>query len=539
MNVVEIKSSEAGGLTAFFARHSDPTLPRIDHPYYRSGAHQGLCHIYHQYPEEFVAPCNFLWPRGGENRLWLIVHPAAIDEVVSLLDSDQGMEPSIRLGTLTIVTAVSHQIIDDVAMFQVRGSRSHAVLNTVLQTENPTWRALNNLRSPSCLEPGAVIGLDALDPRLSSPKFTPAANGKEVIADDSVLVKWPAEASLSRLFDAEVRSKVEPRSSNAINVAKSETAFPGSSLPPREDGKDLFPVLIIQSSSLPVCLGADIRRRPETSEGYNVLLPKAFAVPVWHALVMAGCRLGGLLDLHDHSFECSIPYFPFDAPDCDAYGECTEKTEAKLSEEHQKRPPAKRPDFSDLIAYKISPFVAKFPCLFGGEQPWVLRGAWVGRLVERLGPGTPSDFDAQCGQVFGELTSRDGSTFPWKRALLCVRLRMTGKGSLQHYSLLYGQLTEEVVKPKKHPALPDFEDLEAINEEDEFFSPSEAVEITPERKERLLGFTTSGRFSFYQGRPMAIGFVSLERFLSYSREHMWLRSPHCTHLRQCDVDLLF
>lgn len=78
--------------------------------------------------------------------------------------------------------------------------------------------------------------------------------------------------------------------------------------------------------------------------GWDIILPSAWAQPVWLSLVMWGARAGGLREMDSVRFESDQQ--PFLLPDTEA-GRTEEKTlSSTFSDKFFKLPPNKRPNYN-------------------------------------------------------------------------------------------------------------------------------------------------------------------------------------------------
>lgn len=110
-----------------------------------------------------------------------------------------------------------------------------------------------------------------------------------------------------------------------------------------------IPVIIIQrpGASKP----SDVRSHDTISgqgSGFDILLPKGWAMPFWLGFVYRGARCGGLKELESVAYECRSLLFPNDFPDTKAGLEFELEQEKECVEKYNRVPPAKRVNYTKL-----------------------------------------------------------------------------------------------------------------------------------------------------------------------------------------------
>lgn len=77
-------------------------------------------------------------------------------------------------------------------------------------------------------------------------------------------------------------------------------------------------------------------------------MPSGWAMSFWIALVYRGASTGGLQEAQTIALEQGVPFFPNDFPDTPAGEEYLAKIQEDGEAQYNKRPPAKRPNYSKL-----------------------------------------------------------------------------------------------------------------------------------------------------------------------------------------------
>ncbi|TRY83315.1 hypothetical protein DNTS_006040 [Danionella cerebrum] len=155
----------------------------------------------------------------------------------------------------------------------------------------------------------------------------------------------PAHCSQSTLWDASVRDHVTRSrpSEQDLNRMKSEQLVPGSSLCVSSVP---VPVLLVHQPGRQ-CTSMSVSGKEQAGwgSGWDLLLPKGWAMAFWIPLVYRGVRVGGIRLSLKHFEFMGRPHFPQDYPDCPAGDLFLSEQEAELIEQYKRRPPSKRTNF--------------------------------------------------------------------------------------------------------------------------------------------------------------------------------------------------
>ena len=338
------------------------------------GAPRELCctlHWWRRWPSATIAPVRLLpcaaAANGGRRAVWVFVHEAAALQARSALEHAIGLAlaaraadaagapPALALGASTL----------PVVRFQLRGPQSHALLRRALAlapgaAAEAAWRALAPLASPAALPPRAILGVDALHPHAAPTPAPPPTSASphrrrappppppppqpaaadaaaEARALRSLLLRWPAHLAASPLY------------------GRVDDAAAGGALP----------LLLVQEP--PAALDGGGALRGGFGSGWDIIAPRHAARALWAALVLAGGRAIGQLELRAIALHEERPLFPYDAPDTLAGSHHAAADGADRRNAHARRPPSRRPNYAKLGV--AQPFACDWPSLLGLPPP--------------------------------------------------------------------------------------------------------------------------------------------------------------------------
>lgn len=179
------------------------------------------------------------------------------------------------------------------------------------------------------------------------------------------------------------------------------------------------------------------------------------------SFVYAGCMIGGLVERRNQHREVGVPSFPEHFGNtCRAGKEWEEIKAAEEKARWEKKPPAKRPQYSALGTG--SPWVPDWTAVLGGPdeeatmngsalptRPWLVTGPirpFIKAICERAeGPQATllkavNAFRQQRGSPTLPLADAEGL---YSTALLHVRLEVEGRGSPGDMAIIYGLSPDE------------------------------------------------------------------------------------------------
>ena len=101
--------------------------------------------------------------------------------------------------------------------------------------------------------------------------------------------------------------------------------------------------------------------------GWDIIAPRHAARALWAALVLAGGRAIGQLELRAIALHEERPLFPYDAPDTLAGSHHAAADGVDRRNAHARRPPSRRPSYAKLGV--AQPFACDWPSLLGLPPP--------------------------------------------------------------------------------------------------------------------------------------------------------------------------
>ncbi|XP_045471264.1 ribonucleases P/MRP protein subunit POP1 [Harmonia axyridis] len=229
-----------------------------------------------------------------------------------------------------------------------------------IEQQQKYWTELKEVSSTSYLSPHIIVPIIMHDPRLSSP--TVRTKSQQIFSLNLEVNCSLPESTLSPLWDENLRRKINSSkiSNSEVSKIRSECLIPGSDL--TEMGYPVPLILIQRPGSREDNVGY--------SSGWDIILPSAWAQPLWISLIMWGARSGGLKEYIHNNFEMGKLDLLF--PDTPA----GQKEEDSISEDHIKKffrkPPNRRTNFSKFNI--ASPFKFNWKLLIEN---------WLGKEIEK------------------------------------------------------------------------------------------------------------------------------------------------------------
>ncbi|KAK9709281.1 Ribonucleases P/MRP protein subunit pop1 [Basidiobolus ranarum] len=514
---IQLSGSEKG-ITQILNSLTDPNGPSAGGIRFSTGKRQCSTFLYKfmSYPSAAICPGTLVWRPVAEDPeerfVWMWVHPSTYDESYeTVMDAIE----QLKLSKDVIV----QDLRDELVQFELTGPRSQALLDAVFSVSNESpsaeaWKKMSYLRSTSSLPPGIVLGLVVDDPRLKFPQKVNSRSGDILPEADSnlnqLLSEWPDNVAASDIWSAEIRKKLisEMASEAQLNERRNNNLIPGTKLKAQSSDAKI-PILLIQRNGL--TSSADSLSSPEWSNGWNLIIPSGWGMAFWKSFIFAGARFGGLRERYAMHFEAGLPCFPYDYPGTKAYREYSDQQKAKSEEVFNRKPPAKRPNYEKL---KIEhPFEAPFHLLVGSKQPtskdklWILRGKKAMNLLQSgfEESNVNTSFDIINKNLLENVVSA-GETRCIKldeapdaqRAVVCVRIKMLDRGAPGSHSLIYVPSDSDYDTWNKYLSL----------KKKEQFARENPIPNSVPSSESIIGYITSGQYSFTQGHGFAIGCCS-------------------------------
>lgn len=332
------------------------------------------------------------------------------------------------------------------------------------------------------------------------------------------------------------------------------------------DEEARVPVIIIQrpgETSLTTPRGHD----PCIGQGsgFDIVLPKGWAMPLWLALVYRGARCGGLNELENVAHESRTVLFPNSYPDTKAGAEQEIEKEKELVEKYNRVPPAKRVNYTKLNT--ISPFRCPWECLIieldkmvseasvhskhiasgsgdtanldnvkgnvndkalGEQIFFVLRSAKTLRQLERLCNSEKSQTNKGASQITVD-TVLDSN---FNKALIPVRLEVNHRGCPGQFSMIcipskgdlnklekdknYGgpleppspdPVLEKKAKLKKEMKEKGIKKKVEVDRTLKMLSEKDNIKVNAVSR-KVIGYMSSGGYTFGKGNAGGLGFVA-------------------------------
>ena len=209
-------------------------------------------------------------------------------------------------------------------------------------------------------------------------------------------------------------------------------------------------------------------------------VPSVCIILLW--LFVSDSLFLGLRDVRRFHTEASIPFFPFDFPDTPAYQAMVNQDALEKAAKHARTPAGKRVNFEKLGI--SSPFIAPWNSLLQADVFYVLRGSRVQQLL-------PSTHRVQRSAVLQpsvrlQWVPRSPSARLDSSILVRVAIKMARRGSPMEHAMIYAIRQS---------------DLSAYHSASDWYGTELHDDHT------VVGYLTSGIFSFIRGRGSGVGFV--------------------------------
>ncbi|XP_063707561.1 ribonucleases P/MRP protein subunit POP1 [Culicoides brevitarsis] len=290
---------------------------------------------------------------------------------------------------------------DTINRFRLTGPLSHAVLFKALKNyenssnseqnswfndfskQNPAfkkshkaqvkyWQSLDQVTSPSELDPFIVIALNVIDPRLNrAPKRMKALPTLDTgFVMNGPPRELPKSLPESPLWSSEVRTRVlsDMLTTHEINQKRSKEVLVPGEAANFENSLQPVPLIVIQRPG-----NQDFGKKIGLGSGYDVIVPVGYGLSVWLNLIAAGARAGGVKETLSFRKEFSRECFE---PDSVAGKKEADRVQRELLLKYFKKPPNHRINYTKLAIAK--PFKAPWKQLLedwdNKEENWhVLR----------------------------------------------------------------------------------------------------------------------------------------------------------------------
>ncbi|ORY32347.1 POP1-domain-containing protein [Neocallimastix californiae] len=512
----------------------DLSISSITSNRYIKGNKLGNSKIYEfkKYPFNTIAPITFLWKAIKNNEvdykrtLWLWVHPSSCQDIINEIENSKNF--------LKISDVKVDLMKDEIIMFQLAGPRSHAILQETLNlcninTENikinedahKIWENLKFLRTPSSLPAGVVLGLTVHDPRLSNfkkmEKRISEISEKDQNEINKICNKWPDNVAFSSIWDGELRKSLNNNkcTEDSLNKRRNESLIPGTPLEPLENDSKI-PILLAQRGATNYIISND-KQSKELLYGWNLYIPKGWAMAFFKPLVFAGARVIGLNNIYELYFESSISCYPYDYIETKSYKNYIDQKAKKEEEIYNRKPISKRPNYLKLGI--MSPFKPPFEAYLSMIKQqsqiddslslWVLNTPKLINLIIEEAKIESKSIEDLNDKLYSEIKNQydshniDISIDEIKRnnsiinGFIRVSIDILGKGVINDNSIIYLSTKNEYNKwlNSKKKNKEDNSSIYNIGE----FPPSTSI----------IGFVTTGHYSLNNAHAKAIGCCSI------------------------------
>ncbi|KAJ6557418.1 NUC188 domain-containing protein [Mycena vulgaris] len=487
-------------------------------------------------------PAKSTDPDAVPRTVWIRSHPATSETVFAALRASASLAldaarkaapPGAQIDEIGIEL---EDLSGQLNAFEIMGPKSNQVLKGALspvsqdsrEDFNKFWASMTDLQTSGSIPRSMIIGFKVLDPRL---KFPPK-NAKPSAAPASPVIIPSATVAQSDLWEESTRASLrKPRyKKKDLDERRSKNLVPGTTLSPlRQD--DRVPVLLIQRS---------VERGASSSDpalhGWTLLLPAGWSMPFFSSLTFTGTRVGGQRERQVQAFEAGTGYFPRDYPLCATYDAFVSERETEERARWERTPPAKRANYARLGTR--SPWRADWGVVLGIEaptnaplvptqreagdgtvavQPWLLRGPAVRKLIAGLqAAGPPSRSAVLADELNGLRRKRTMAPLaPTPIALLqgaLVRVRITPctRGKPQDLAIIYAVDDAEARMWSKMPR--------RSHTADEEYPDEVALSETQPPQTSIIGYVTTGNYSLSHGEGLAVGAMTLLRFLELGEQ---------------------
>ncbi|OWF43056.1 ribonucleases P/MRP protein subunit POP1-like isoform X2 [Mizuhopecten yessoensis] len=250
--------------------------------------------------------------------------------------------------TLQVADMLPQAGSSDLWWHQLYGRDHMAIAHT---QQRQFWNEVTKCRSPGELTPHLVLGLTVRDPRILMPDIrTKATETQEVESDSCAMSEAPVpDVSLSAIWDQTVRSNVKQTklTDQKLNHLKSDHLIPGTPLDLGEK-ESKIPIILIQTPGVRSRSNGQRSTAPSYGSGWDIVIPAGWSMAFWVAFNYRCARAGGLRESESLAHEQGVLHFPQGYPDTVVGREDETNLCHQLMDTYNKKPPAKRPNYTKL-----------------------------------------------------------------------------------------------------------------------------------------------------------------------------------------------
>lgn len=521
---------------------------------------------------KIIGDICFMWRPVDEEgdlrtkrKLWLWVHSAYLKQTCDCLiqlfnlefkNSDSQQETYVNLNEGLELRNLGTEL----SRFRLTGARSLSLLHAVLKpaeealanqflvnydsfymeqllNKNKSSFDLFNKAQFVCdISPYAVISLIAEDPRFHWPEKRSKTMDHSSNQNYNGIIQPSELVSDTLLWLDDIRQSVNNSvlSNAEINKKRQCLLVPGTEL--AEKGAPV-PLIVVQQP------GSRNTQFLGYSSGFDVIIPSAWARPIWLSFIMWGAKAGGLRDAKSINFIAGNQ--PFLSPDTEAGCLEEERISQKLRNLYFRKPPNKRTNFIKLSI--ASPFNwnwhllltewAEYP--LPNQQVTILRNSNILKTLQKLINGDKSE-DSKLLKSISEYTLIPVRLTTLQRglikqlAVICLPLeedstnsppeeklkndpneRKRRKMRINHKRVLK-RLKQRRKRNKTKGTPVNLKDKEILlkyqTEMRQLWLPK-AEKIRPSCCREVMGFVKEGDFNFVKARGCANGYIAIGAFL--------------------------
>ncbi|MBX9695972.1 MAG: hypothetical protein K2Z81_26535 [Cyanobacteria bacterium] len=309
------------------------------------------------------------------------------------------------------------------------------------------------------------------------------------------VIKWPSDGSFARADALWAQSDAAPVKQTHLSLVRDRAK---KKLKPDQGGQSVE-VLIVRNH-----LGG-------LGAGFFVVVPKSWARPFWHSLMMANAHAVGLKDLiRLHRQELAEPLFPMDYPETDAGRQWMIHVANKKLVKYNRTPAGKK---MNMLAVDCDnfPFSCPLPPLNYSSGVTILRREW----------------------------RKAGEELNAEETLVPITLLLMNKGHVEENAVLYelnadDNPTSRSLAPHESIGGDNVEMEQLFEREQNIWKNGGEKKATATSNRKQVGCVLGGGVSLQRGKGFGVGFVKLSFLKAHANEkhiHVIVRNPDTRDVR--------
>lgn len=412
------------------------------------------------------------------------------------------------------------------------------------------WNQFKSTKSPSEIPPNSIMNVNVIDPRANRPpRRVISKNNDSITRNDEIdILDIHSTVSHSPIWSKELRDRITKEMLSTGELCKlrnKQQLVPGIAASFENDLQPI-PILIVQRPGLS-------NNRLSFGSGFDLIVPAGYGLSVWLSLIRCGAKSGGWRETETIASEMSEEVF---LPDTLA-GRKEELRRSNLKrEEYFRKPTNKRINYRKMSI--VSPFLCPWKQLIlewgGGENFYVLRNRLkldkLQRILkgkEYIDPDLPHSALIPVNLIMngrGVSTENGIICLPSKRDIKTFLLKksLRDKGPvffepdgidvdentrkmmrINHKKLLKRLRNRRVRTKKKLQSvsqyrvqIPKSSTEKLISEQHEkiceLWLPKQPQTVRKQCSRQVIGYVTSSRFNFTEGKVCSIGYLTRNGF---------------------------